>query len=64
MTALLGKPSEPEVENNDYQAEDVIRKVKERNLQGFCDRMKCHPQAAIEVDSVWHQNNLSLRSSY
>lgn len=62
MTALLRKPSEPEVENNDYQAEDVIWKVKERNLQGFCDGMKCHPHAAIEADSVWHQSNLSLHS--
>ncbi|KAB1283008.1 hypothetical protein Cadr_000001004 [Camelus dromedarius] len=37
------KPSELAVENNDYRAEDVIQKVKERNLQGFCIRMKCHP---------------------
>lgn len=62
MTALLRKPTEPEVENNDYLAEDVIQKVKERNLQGICSRMKCHPCAAIEVNSVWHQSNLSLSS--
>lgn len=62
MTALLRKPSELEVENNDYLAEDVIQKVKEQNLQGFCSRMKCHPCAAIEVDSVRHQSNLSLSS--
>lgn len=32
MTALLRKPSELEVENNDYRAEDVIQKVKEQKL--------------------------------
>lgn len=29
MTALLRKPSELEVENNDSLAEDVIQKVRE-----------------------------------
>ena len=56
------KPSELEVENNDYRAEDVIPKVRDRNLQGFSIWMKCHPCAATLVDSVWHQSNLSLGS--
>lgn len=44
MTALLRRPSELEVENNDCRAEDVIRKVKEcSSLQGFCIGVKCHP---------------------
>ena len=56
------KPSELEVENNDYRAEDVIPKVRDRNLQGFSIWMTCHPCAATLVDSVWHQSNLSLGS--
>lgn len=56
------KPSELEVENNDYRAEDVIPKVRDRNLQGFSIWMKCHACAATVVDSVWHQSNLSLGS--
>lgn len=43
MTAPLRCPSELEVENNDCRAEDVIQKVKERSLQGFCMGVKCHP---------------------